>query len=190
MNATVNNDMLNIQSEVIETLKKKWKWFLALGILSIIVGIGAIAAPQIATLTVEVFVGWVLLFAGVIQIIHSFYSQRWGNFFLRAIGGILYLGAGALLLQYPIQGIITLTMLVAVIFFAEGIFKVITAIKIPPMSGKGWLVFSGIVSIALGLLIWAKLPSDAIWAVGLLVGINLIFGGTSMVSMALAVKKQ
>ena len=81
-------------------------------------------------------------------------------------------------------------MLLAAVFVAEGIFKIVTAIKIPPMSGKGWLVFGGIIAIALGLLIWAKLPSDAIWAVGLLVGINLIFGGVSMVSMASALKKQ
>ena len=138
----------------------------------------------------EVFIGWVLVFGGIVQIIHAFYSQKWGNFFLRVIGAILYLGAGVLLLHYPIQGIITLTVLLAAIFVIEGIFKIVTAIKIPPMSGKGWLVFGGIIAIALGLLIWAQLPSDAIWAVGLLVGINLVFGGISMVSMALAIKKR
>ena len=104
MNATADNNMLGIESKVVEELKKRWKWFFVLGILSIIVGMGAIAAPQIATLTVEVFIGWVLVFGGIIQIIHAFYSQRWGNFFLRVIGCYSLSGRGCLVIALSNPG--------------------------------------------------------------------------------------
>ncbi len=190
MSATAENSMGGIQAEMIEEMKKKWKWFLTLGALSIIIGIAAIAVPRVATLATELLIGWVLLFTGIVQVVHSFYSKGWGNFFYRAVGALLYIVAGVLLLNYPIQGVIALTALVAIVFVIEGVFKIVVAVRNSQMVGREWLTLNGVVAIMLGFFIWMKLPFDAAWAVGLLVGINLIFGGITMVSMAQGVRKQ
>jgi len=163
-----------------------WGWLLFLGILLIVVGIAAIVLPFAATLAVEILLGWVLVIGGILQIIHSFWARRVGGFFLGLVAGILYLIVGFLLLLYPLQGILTLTLLLVILFLIEGICRIISSFQVRPTRNWGWVLVSGIAALIIAFLIWIGWPVSATWAIGLLVGINLIFGGWGMIMLSSA----
>lgn len=173
----------------LEVVKEYWKWFLALGILLIVLGVLAIALPAFAALAVEIFLGWLLLIGGVAQCIHAFSARRWGGFLLQLLNGALYIVAGALLLAFPLQGVLTLTLVLAALFVVEGAARIVMAFRMRPMAQWGWVLLSGILAVILGVLIWIQWPSAAAWAIGLLAGINFLFGGTTMLMLALAARR-
>ena len=164
-----------------------WGWFMVLGIVLLILGIAAIAFPQISSLAVELWVGWTLLIAGIAFVIHAFTAKDWGGgFWLQLLLGVLYVLAGASLVVFPVSGMVTLTVLLAALFLAEGVLQVIMSLRVRGHGGWIWLLISGLIAIAAGALIALKLPSSAAWALGLLAGINLISTGWGFVFMALA----
>ena len=163
-------------------------WFTFLGIVLIIGGAAAIAFPLLATVAVKIFLGWILLITGVVQVVHAFYTQKWSEFFLELIIGLLYIVVGGWLAFFPFAGIITLTILLAALFVVEGVIEVGMGFRVRPKDGWVWLIISGIIAIAAGVLIFAGLPSTAAWAIGLLAGINMIFSGFSYVFLASAVR--
>ena len=170
-------------------ISEKWGWFLALGIALIIIGLAAIAFPLVSTIAAKVVLGWLFLIGGVVLVIHAFSAQGWGGVLWNLLIGILYLFAGAWLAFFPLTGLLTLAILLAILFLAEGVFEVIMAFRVRPHEGWGFLLLSGIAAIAVGLIIAAGLPGTATWALGLLVGINLLFSGWSYVFLALAGRK-
>lgn len=157
---------------------------MTLGILMLVLGSLAIIFPAATSVSVSLFLGILLLIGGVGRLIHMFSSRSWGDFVLRLIVGLIFLTAGVLLLIRPIEGTLTLTLLLGIFFVAQGITSVVGSLMSRHQRGWGWLLFSGIVSFALGALIWAELPSSAAWAIGLLVGIFLIFDGWALVMLA------
>jgi uncharacterized membrane protein HdeD (DUF308 family) len=163
-------------------------WFVFLGIALIIIGAASIAFPFIATIAAKTVIGWLFLIGGVIQVVHAFSTQKWSAFFLELIVGLLYVVAGGWMAFFPFAGIITLTIFLAVFFIIEGVIEIAMGFRVRPASGWVWLLISGVIAIAAGVLILAGLPSTAIWAIGLLVGINLIFSGISYLSLASAAK--
>ena len=171
-----------------ETLSRNWGWLLALGILMIILGVFAIAAPYGATLAVQFALGWVLVIGGVAEGIHAFMARGWGGFLLELLSAILYVVVGVLLLTNPVGGALALTIVLAVFLIVEGIFKIIMAMRVRDHRGWGWLLASGILSVILGALIWAEWPYSGLWVIGLLVGIQLLFTGWSLVMLALAAR--
>lgn len=162
---------------------------MALGILLILLGTAAVIAPFAFSFAIKIMIGWLLLIGGIFQIIHAFQARQWKGALLYTLAALLYLVAGIYLLAFPLRGLLTLTFLLALFFMAEGFLKIIWSIQIRSQKQWGWLLFSGLISLALGILIYQDLPSSAAWAIGLLVGINLIFLGWSMVMMAAALKK-
>lgn len=170
-------------------IAEKWGWFLALGIVLIVVGIAAICFPLVSTIAAKIFLGWLFLIGGVFIIIHAFSAQGWGGFLWSLLIGVLYLIAGGYLAFFPLTGLLTLAILLAILFVAEGIMEVIMAYRVHPSEGWGWLLLSGIAALAVGVLIFLGLPSSATWALGLLVGINLLFSGWSYVFLALSGRK-
>ncbi len=170
-------------------IAEKWGWFLALGIVLIVVGIAAICFPLVSTIAAKIFLGWLFLIGGVVMIIHAFSAQAWGGFLWSLLIGILYLLAGGWLAFFPLAGLLTLAILLAILFVAEGIMEIIMAFRVHPSDGRIWLLLSGIAALAVGVLIFLGLPSSAAWALGLLVGINLLFSGWSYVFLALAGRK-
>ena len=174
----------------LKDVQAAWGWLLALGILWIILGTLAIIMPFAATLAVEMVFGVVFLIGGVAQLVQAFRSKGWKGFALQVLGGLLALALGVILLFFPLQGVLTLTILLAAFFVAQGIVKIMAALRERPASGWGWLMFSGILGIIVGVIIWAALPEAAIWVLGLLVGIELIFSGWAMVMIAMAGKKK
>jgi uncharacterized membrane protein HdeD (DUF308 family) len=170
-------------------IAEKWGWFLALGIVLILVGIAAICFPLVSTIAAKTFLGWLFLIGGVFTIIHAFSAQGWGGFLWSLLIGVLYLIAGGYLAFFPLTGLLTLAILLAILFAAEGIMEIIMAYRVHPSEGWGWLLLSGIAALAVGVLIFLGLPSSATWALGLLVGINLLFSGWSYVFLAMAGRK-
>jgi len=173
-------------TEVQQAVREKRGWFIALGIILILIGTAAIVSPFLATLTTKILVGWILVFSGIAQVIHAFWAKDWGGFFWELLIGLLQTAAGILLLVYPIAGIIALTIFLAATFIAEGVMRVILAFNIKPQAGWGWVLFGGIVSFAVGAMLWAELPSSALWAIGLLVGVNIAMAGWSLLMLAIA----
>jgi uncharacterized membrane protein HdeD (DUF308 family) len=170
-------------------IANNWRWFLVLGIVFVLAGIVAIAFPLLSTIAAKIALGWIFMVSGVVMIIHSFSSAKWGGFLLELLIGALYVVAGGWLAFFPFTGIITLTILLAALFVAEGVLEVIMGVRVRPHEGWGWLVASGVVAIAAGVLIAMNLPSSATWAIGLLVGINLLSTGASFIVLALAGKR-
>jgi uncharacterized membrane protein HdeD (DUF308 family) len=172
-----------------QAIRKHWGWFLFLGILFIIGGTLAILLPGWASLSLELVIGWILLIAGIFQVIHSFASKGWGAFFLRFLGGLLYIAAGILLLFYPLGGLLTLTLLLAILFIVQGIFRIMFSIQIKGRGQWGWALFGGLITLALGILIYVQWPSSSVWVLGLFLGIDLIFAGWTLVMLSLASRK-
>lgn len=162
----------------------RWSWLMALGIIMLVLGSLAIIFPAATSVSVNIFIGILFLVGGVGRLIHMFSSRSWGDFVLRLIVGLLFLIAGVILLVRPIEGTLTLTLLLAIFFVAQGIASLIGSFMSRHMRGWGWLLLSGIVSLILGALIWAEWPSSANWAIGLLVGVFLIFDGWALVMLA------
>ena len=172
--------------ETSRLIAEKWGWFLALGIALIVAGLAAIAFPLLGTIAVKIMLGWLFLIGGVLMIMHAFQAPGWQGFLWELLVGILYAVAGAYLAFFPLTGLLTLAILLAVMFIIEGVFEVIQAFRVRPHEGWGFLLLSGIAALAVGVLITLSLPSSAEWALGLLAGINLLFSGWSYVFLALA----
>jgi uncharacterized membrane protein HdeD (DUF308 family) len=168
--------------------QKNRGWFLALGILLIIGGTLAIIYDVAATMLSVLFFGWLLIIVGAIEAIQSFWQPRWGGFFLHLIVGILAVVVGFHLVSSPIQGALILTLIMAIYFMVIGIIRIITAIAMR-FPGWGWVLFSGIVTFILGILIKSQWPTTGLWVIGLFIGIDLIFSGWAYVMLSLAAGK-
>ena len=152
-------------------------------------GAAAIAMPLLAALAVELLLGWLLVIGGIAQAFHAFGQKQWGGFLWQLLMGVLYLVVGGMLLIEPLRGVLTLTFLLAVFFVVEGILRIILSLRLRPVQNWGWMLVSGLVTLVLGALIWANWPSAAVWAIGMLVGIDMIFGGWSLIMLASAARK-
>ena len=161
-------------------------WFIALGILLVLLGVVAIGAPYIMTVATKFFIGWLFLIAGVGQVAHAFLAQGWKAFLADLLIGLLYALIGGWLAFFPDTGVIGLTILLAATFVVDGIFKFAMGLQVRPTDGWFWLIFSGVIAILAGLLIFLGLPSTATWAIGLIVGINLLMSGIAFLMVALA----
>jgi uncharacterized membrane protein HdeD (DUF308 family) len=183
---TSQADIAAAIAEAKKQIADHWGWFLALGILLVLAGVAAILFPLVSTIATKIALGWIFLVSGALLIVHAFSSQQWRGFIWGLLLGVLYVIAGGWLAFFPFTGIITLTLLLAALFLAEGVLEVIMAVRVRPHEGWGWLVLSGLIAIAVGAMIAAELPGSAIWAIGLLAGINLLSSGVSFVVLALA----
>ncbi len=179
-------------SEVAEfsaAVAEKRGWFIALGVLLIILGVICIGSPLITTIAVKIFVGWMFLIGGIAQVIHAFSASDWGGFLWNLLIGALYVFVGGWLAFFPLTGIITLTILIAAMFVAEGLIKFVMGLNLRPEQGWFWMVFSGLAAFVLGLMLFFGLPGTAAWAIGLMVGINLLLSGWAFLMVSLFAEK-
>ncbi len=183
---TSQTDINAAVAEARRQIADNWGWFLALGIVLVIAGAVAILFPLLSTIATKIMLGWIFLVSGVLIVIHAFSIKQWRGFLWGLLVGALYIVAGAWLAFLPFTGIITLTILLAALFLAEGVLEVVMAVRVRPHEGWVWLLLSGLVAIAVGVLIAYELPSSAAWAIGLLAGINLLSTGVSFIVLALA----
>jgi uncharacterized membrane protein HdeD (DUF308 family) len=172
-------------AEARRVLAGGWGWFVVLGLVLIAAGGAAIAFPWLSTVAAKIALGWIFLLGGVTLIIHASSIPHWQGLVLSLLVGALYLVAGGYLAFLPLSGILTLTILLAALFIAEGVLEVLLAFRVRSHEGWGWLLLSGLVAIAVGGLIAFELPSSATWAIGLLAGVNLISTGLGFVFLGL-----
>jgi len=168
-----------------EEIQKHRGFYLFESILMILLGILAIAIPGLFSLSAELLVGFLLLIGGGVQMFRSFKAKKAPGFLFSFVGGLISAFIGALLLAYPLTGVVALTIILAIFFFLEGIIQIALAFEIKPLKNWGWLLFSGIVSLILAVIIWSELPGSALWVIGLLLGINLLFTGFSQLFIVL-----
>jgi uncharacterized membrane protein HdeD (DUF308 family) len=173
----------------LEDFQKNRGWFLALGILLIVVGTLAIIYDVTATMLSVLFFGWLLIIAGGFEAVQSFWQPKWGGFFLNLFVGILGVVVGFHLISSPAAGAVVLTLVMAVYFMVIGIIRTISALTMR-FPNWGWTLFSGIITFILGLLIRRQWPYSGLFIIGLFIGIDMIFSGWSYVMLSLAAKKE
>jgi uncharacterized membrane protein HdeD (DUF308 family) len=166
-------------------LRRGWGWMLALGLLMVALGVIALFVAPEATLGTVIVLGWLLVISGVIEAIHAFRVRRWGGAFLHLAGGVLGVLIGLLVVTHPVAGALAWTLLFACFFTVIGLFRVVTAIALR-FPNWGWAVFDGIVTLALGIILWAAWPWSGLWYLGIAVGVALIVRGWSYVMLAIA----
>jgi uncharacterized membrane protein HdeD (DUF308 family) len=183
-------DEQGIENAVSGAIRAHWKLFLIEGIVLVVLGFAAILVPPIATLAFTLVIGWLFLISGVVGLITTFYMRNAPGFWWSLLSAVVGIAAGLVLLRWPVSGTLSLTFVLIAFFVIEGILTIMYALdhRNQLSSRWGWMLASGIVDLILAGIIFAGLPGSAAWALGLLVGINMVFGGTAMIGMALAAK--
>jgi uncharacterized membrane protein HdeD (DUF308 family) len=181
---------MNSNAMTYKQTNHSWGWFMGVGIIFIILGIFAITMPLAAATALEQVLGWIFLIGGIISGAHALRARGTSVFIIKLLGSIVYLAAGILLLFYPLQGVLTLTLLLAIFLFISGIFKIILAMQFKGTSNWGWMFLSGLIALLLSGLIWSQWPYSAAWVIGLLVGIDFLFGGFSLTMLSVAIRKK
>ena len=176
-----------VQQAVATSLHEHWVLFLIEGIILVVLGLIAIIVPPIATLAVELLFGWLFLLSGVVGLITTFWMRDAPGFWWSLLSGVLGIAAGIVLLVWPLSGVLSLTLVLIVFFTIEGIASIMYALEHKrELSGRwGFMLASGIIDLIIAAIILFGLPGSAAWALGLLVGINLTFGGAALIAMAL-----
>jgi uncharacterized membrane protein HdeD (DUF308 family) len=187
---TLPGDLNKLQSKMSAAVREHWKAFLFEGILLAILGLAAMIVPPLASLAVTIFLGWMFLVSGVAGLVLSFWARAMPGFWWSLISAALAVLAGGILLARPMQGVLTLTIVIGAYFLAEGVATIMYALEHRrELSGRwSWLLVAGLMDILIAFFIIAGLPGSAEWAIGLLVGINLLFGGATLIGMALAAR--
>lgn len=185
--STQQPDFQGVQRAVARALREHWKMFLIEGIVLLVLGVLAVLVPVIATLAVTILFGWLFLVSGVVGLVSTFWMRHAPGFWWSLLSAALGIVVGLLLLASPLGGALSLTLVLIAFFIIEGAASIMFALDHRrELTGRwGWMLVSGIIDLALAMMIFAGLPSTAAWAVGLLVGINMLFGGAALIAMAL-----
>ncbi|MBR8830504.1 MAG: hypothetical protein N5P05_003968 [Chroococcopsis gigantea SAG 12.99] len=158
---------------------------LLMGILLIIIGIVGIVLPNFSTFVVETWVSLMLISAGAAKLVYSFQTRNEGGFIWKLVLSILYVATGIMLLLNPLNGILSLTLLLGSFLLAEGVFELFLAFRVRPQQNWTWVLGNGIITILLGAMIWFQWPFNAPWLLGTLVGASVLFTGISRVMLSL-----
>jgi uncharacterized membrane protein HdeD (DUF308 family) len=187
---TLPDDLNKLQSKMSAAVREHWKAFLFEGILLAVLGLAAMIVPPLASLAVTIFLGWMFLVTGVAGLVMTYWARAMPGFWWSLISAALAVLAGGILLARPMQGVLTLTIVVGAYFIAEGVASIMYALEHRrELSGRwSWMLIAGLMDLLIAFFIIAGLPGSAEWAIGLLVGINLLFGGATLIGMALAAR--
>lgn len=169
-------------------VKKSLGWSIAISVVMIVAGILAMIIPPAAGLAVTIFVGWVLVFSGVLHFVYAWQSREARAILWEVLVGILYVFIGGYLLWNPIIGLASLTFALAVYLFFEAVLEFVLAYRLWPAPGSGWLAVDGVITLILAVLIWRTWPLNTPWVLGLLVGISMLFSGVARLMLSLAAK--
>lgn len=182
----------DFRRDVANAIHAHWGLFLFEGILLMVLGAAAIILPVVATLAFTLIIGWLFLISGGVGLVTTFWMRNAPGFWWSLLSAVVGLAAGIILIRWPISGTVSLTLVLIAFFAIEGIATLMYAIEHrAQLSGRwGWMLASGIVDLILAGIIFTGLPGSATWALGLLVGINMLFGGSAMIAMALAARNQ
>jgi len=185
--STNKSEIEQVQATISRSLHEHWRLFLAEGTVLLILGLAAIMVPMAATVAMEIVVGWLILVSGIVGLVTTFYMRQAPGFWWSLFSALIGTAAGIVLLRWPLSGALSLTLILTVFLVFEGIVTIMFALDHRrELSGRwGMMLVSGIVDLMLAGFIFSGLPGTAAWAIGLLVGINLVFGGSAVIAMAL-----
>ena len=169
--------------------KQSVGWSIGLSILMIVAGILAIVMPPAAGIAVLVIVAWLLVFSGAVHLVFAWHTRTAGGMIWELLLGVLYILVGVYALLHPVAGLASLTVSLAIYLFAEGLLEFILSFRLRPMPGSNWLLFDGIITLILAILIWRSWPSSTEWVIGTLVGISMLFSGAARLSLSLAARR-
>ena len=176
-------------SDLTEDLRRTRRWIMTAGVLSLLGGIIAIALPNIASVGTAILIGWVLVLASATNVVDAFSTRDRTRMAVRLVLAVLCFIAGVYLLVAPLDGTFTLTVVLAMWFLAIGVARIVIGIADRGAPARALIVLSGVAELLLGLLIALELPESAAWAIGLIVGVDLIFTGALLVGLARALPK-
>ncbi len=185
--STNQPNIANIRRAVNQALHEHWVLYLIEGVVLLVLGATAIVIPPLATLAATIVLGWLFLVSGVVGLFTSFWMRAAPGFWWSLLSAVLGIVVGFWLLARPVSGAVSLTIVLVAFFIIEGVASIMFALEHKrELSGQwGWMLASGIVDLVLGAMIFTGLPSTAAWAIGLLVGINMVFGGSALIAMSL-----
>ena len=170
-------------TESTQPIKKASGAITVWGVLTIILGFLAMGSPLVTGLAMAVMIGIAMIFAGVAQTIYAFQAGSVGRGFLRLLFGGITVLAGMAIIGQPGMALATLTLFLAIYFVVDGLTIIFTSTAVASGQGKGWVIFNGIITLILGLMIWRGWPVSGAWAIGILVGVRLIFSGMTMLAL-------
>jgi len=182
-------DLEGLRRQLASAIQAHWKLFLAQGILMMVLGVFAVAEPNVATVAVGILICWLFFIGGIFRAMSVWHSRQAPGFVWSLLTAVLSIVLGLILILQPLAGVLTLTMVLIAFFIVEGVASIIGAFQHRDhLRSWGWVLFSGIIDLLLAFLIWDGWPSSADWAIGLLVGINMLFLGLSLVMTALSAR--
>lgn len=167
----------------------RWGWFVALGIVQLLLGIVAWFDVVAFTIAGVIFIGALVLVAGIFQMVQAFMDREWGSFALHLLIGVLYVIGGLLLMDEPLQGSLVITIFVAAALIIGGVLRIVIGIQHRHMGGWGLIVASGVISLIVGIMLYLMLPWSGLWVVGTLIAVELIFHGVSWIQFGLTLRR-
>lgn len=172
-----------------QELQNFWVWFLVLGIAMVVMGLFAISWACLATVTVAAtwLFGFVILASGISIVVHSFSTGKWSGMLLHLLIGIMYMVAGFIIIEQPMEAAINLTLVIAIILIMSGIFRMVFAM-FERFTGWPWVLLNGGITLMMGMLIYKQWPASGLWVIGLFLGIDLIFNGWSWIMLAFGIR--
>jgi uncharacterized membrane protein HdeD (DUF308 family) len=191
MSSTTPPNPQDVAAAISKTLHEHWGLFLAEGIILLVLGTLAIIVPPLASLAVAILIGWLFLISGIAGLVMTVMARHAPGFWWSLLSAVIAIVAGGVLLWWPVQGVVSLTYVLIAFFLVDGVLSIVLAIEHRrQLAGRwGWILVSGIVTLVLAGIILAGLPGTAAWAIGLLVGIDLVFAGVALIMVALAARR-
>lgn len=185
---TVLTPTIDCERHELQHLGSQWWWFLILGVLLVVSGISAFVYPFVASVAAVMVLGVALLVSGIATIVTSFWTGKWSAMFLKLLVGIFYAAVGYIIMDTPVASAISLTLVVAVMFIVVGIMRSVGALVIR-FPQWGWALLSSVITTLIGIVIYKNLPETALWAIGILIGIQLILDGVFWIMTGIAVRR-
>jgi uncharacterized membrane protein HdeD (DUF308 family) len=173
------------QGPVIKAARNFSGWLIVAAILFIVLGAFAIIEPAVAGLGVALLVGWLLIFGGISHFVSAFEGGGAKRVIFQVLAGVLFVVGGYYFVTHPLMALSSLTLLLAALILAAGVCEIITYFRLKGEQASGWMLFNGIVALFLGALIWLHWPSSSVWAIGTLVGVNLLLTGITRLMVGL-----
>jgi uncharacterized membrane protein HdeD (DUF308 family) len=183
--------MLSAVTHELHHLQAHWWWFLLLGVLLAVCGTAAIVSPPLTVGTsfaVTILLGVLLMVGGIATIIGAFWAGKWSAFLIQLLVGILYLAVGFAITDKPVQGTLALTAFIALMFIVLGTFRTVAALLLR-FPQWGWALLNGVVTLLAGLIIYRNYPEDALWVIGLLVGLEMLFNGWTWIMLSMVIRQ-
>jgi uncharacterized membrane protein HdeD (DUF308 family) len=176
------------ETAIAEAIHRQRRYYVAAGLVLLIAGCLAIAFPFFGTLAVAIFAGWILIVSGLVELIHALTTRGAPAMMLNAVVGLLSIGVGAMILSDPFSGALSLTLLLAALFAADGVIRILSAAQIRPFAGWGWIVLNGVSSLLLAAILLWLLPDASLYVLGILMGLDLIVAGGTLLLIASAAR--